>query len=213
MSYDVHTCGDILMDGRLIGRIDSDAEWHPIDGNQPDEETVRAAVRALWNDEDRWDERDWPAEVAQWLGVRIYTTLDRLADAYGVEPLAGSEDVACILWRTRDGAWHISAEDGWDLSDDDWAPTSDAYAREIAVGGPLKPSSLTRKELPMASKRTHARILQALELPAENAARVLTAIWRSGNRNDQEAVLNVLRAHPWIEAHTTWTMRGCLVAR
>lgn len=63
------------------------------------------------------------------------------------------------------------------------------------------------------SKRTRRAIDSALKHEAGSAARVLTAIWRAGNRNDQNAVEDTLRAHPWIEAHTTWTVDGCLIAR
>lgn len=63
------------------------------------------------------------------------------------------------------------------------------------------------------SKRTRQAIENALKLPAPNAARVLTAIWRAGNRNDQNAVECVLRANPQVDGHTTWTTTGCLIAR
>jgi hypothetical protein len=86
------------------------------------------ALEAAWAAWAAWD-ITWIEQEDKMAHDKIETTLGELADWYGV-PLDDDRDYPVTLYR--DVGWHISDEKGL-LRDEDWAPSSDEMALELAA--------------------------------------------------------------------------------
>lgn len=63
------------------------------------------------------------------------TTLGQLCAAYGVETPSDPE-ILVMIWKGEDGTvhegWHITTTPELELLDEQWAPSGDAHAEEVA---------------------------------------------------------------------------------
>ena len=67
--------------------------------------------------------------------ANIETTLAALSTAYGIECPADPQ-TAVTLWKGKDDTvhegWHIATEPDLELLDEQWAPSDDDHAEEVA---------------------------------------------------------------------------------